>query len=265
MLKTAPAFSVRRCTLLAIVFQHSLDGQLATTELTSNRCEGFHPAPILITSCLGDTSLPSPHPTVHNGPVRLVPFACVGRGRRIRVHGSHLACLLLRGFGIRFRRSTPRGSQRPFRVEHVVSYPSRYSPAFAFSALRCPLPIHTLCSLLTRPTHPGREDNGFTEFHGDDTVGWVLPIYRRCCVSVSRDLSETSDRVPFWLRRIQLVSPVVSYDSYGSSPEFTRPPSLAPRPPVAGRVRNRSSRIDSAACAGVRCPGALDGSSRNPP
>lgn len=107
--------------------------------------------------------------------------------------------------------------------------------------LRDPLPAAYSHALqLAYPTGPsGREDNGLTEFHGDDTVGWVLPIYRRCYVSVSRFESETSDRVPFWLRRIQLFSPVQCYDSCGSSPEFTRPPGLAPHPPVAGRFRNR--------------------------
>jgi hypothetical protein len=61
-------------------------------------------------------------------------------------------------------------------------------------------PSHAL--QLAYPAGPsGREDNGFTEFHDDDTVGWVLPLYRRFCVSVSRDMNETSDRVPFWLRR----------------------------------------------------------------
>ena len=61
------------------------------------------------------------------------------------------------------------------------------------------------------------------------------------------------------------LSPACICDSYSSSPKFTRPPSLAPSPPVAGRVHSRSSRIDCAACAGVHCPGALDGSLRNPP
>jgi hypothetical protein len=69
---------------------------------------------------------------------------------------------------------------------------------------------------LAYPTGPfGREDNGFTEFRDDNQMGRVLPIYRRYCVSVSRALSETSDRRPFLLRRIELFSPVVSYDSYG--------------------------------------------------
>jgi hypothetical protein len=135
-------------------------------------------------------------------------------------------------------------------VEHVVSYPDHYSPAFACFAILCPLPVHTPRSVLTRPGPSGREDNGFTEFHGDVTVGWVLPLYRRCSVNVSRKWSETSDRLPFWLRRVKLFSPVSRDGSYGSSPMFTRPPSLAPYPPVAGRVRNRSSQIDSAAYAG---------------
>jgi hypothetical protein len=65
--------------------------------------------------------------------------------------------------------------------------------------LRDPLPaayLHTLRRAY--PTGPsGWEDNGFTEFHSDDTVGWVLPLNRRCCVSVSRNWSETSNRMPF--------------------------------------------------------------------
>jgi hypothetical protein len=118
--------------------------------------------------------------------------------------------------------------------------------------LRDPLPA--ACSHALQHAYPagpsGREDNGFTEFHGDDTVGWVLPLYRRCKVSVSHNWSRTSGRVPFWLRRVKLFSPVSRDGSYSSSPMFTLPPSLAPYPPVAGRVRNRSSRIESAAYAG---------------
>jgi hypothetical protein len=133
--------------------------------------------------------------------------------------------------------------------------------------LRDPLPAacsHALRrAYLTGPS--GREDNGFTEFHGDDTVGRVLPIYRRCHVSVSRGVSEISDRVPFWPRRVKLLSPVDTHDSYGSSPEFTRPLSLDPHPPVAGRIRGRASRSDLAACAGVHCQDASDGSLRRPP
>ena len=54
--------------------------------------------------------------------------------------------------------------------------------------LRDPLPAGYSHALRRAyPTDPsGREDNGFTEFHGDDTVGWVLPIYRRYYVSVPR-------------------------------------------------------------------------------
>jgi hypothetical protein len=113
-------------------------------------------------------------------------------------------------------------------------------PAASSHVLRCAYP--------TGPS--GQEDNGFTEFHGDDTVGWTLLLYRRCSVNVFRKWSGTSDCVPFWLRRVKLFSPVSRDGSYSSSPMFTRPPSLAPYPPVAGRVRNRSSRIESAACAG---------------
>jgi hypothetical protein len=127
---------------------------------------------------------------------------------------------------------------------------------------RDPLPAaysHTLRrAYATGPS--GRDDNGFTEFHGDDTVGWVLPLYRRFQVSVSRNWGRTSDRLPFWLRRIKLFSPVSRDGSCGSSPMFTRPPSLAPYPPIAGRVQNRSSRIESAAYAG----GTLSGRFRRP-
>ena len=49
-----------------------------------------------------------------------------------------LACFLLRGFGICSRHSIPRGSLRPFRVEHVVSYPGRLQPSVCF--LRDPMP-----------------------------------------------------------------------------------------------------------------------------
>jgi hypothetical protein len=90
----------------------------------------------------------------------------------------------------------------PFRVEHVVSYPGDYDPAFACSVIPCPLPIQHALQLAYPAGPSGREDNGFTEFHGDDIVVWVLPIYRRCCVSVSRFEIGASNRVPFWLRRI---------------------------------------------------------------
>jgi hypothetical protein len=54
--------------------------------------------------------------------------------------------------------------------------------------LRDPLPAAYSHALRRAyPTGPsGREDNGFTEFHDDDTVGWVLLVYRRCRASVSR-------------------------------------------------------------------------------
>jgi hypothetical protein len=48
----------------------------------------------------------------------------------------------------------------PFRVEHVVSYPNHYSPAFACSAIPCPLPIDVPCDALTRPAHPDRKTTG---------------------------------------------------------------------------------------------------------
>ena len=176
-----------------------------------------------------------------------------------------LADLLLRGFGIRSRHFTPRGSQRPFRVEHVVSYPNHYSPALACSAIPYPLPLHTLRSSFTRPAHPDGRTTGLPSSMTLTRWGGCCLSTDGTCVSVSRVKSGTSDRMPFWLRRIQLFSPVHFNDSYSSSRTFTRPPGLAPHPPIAGRLRNRSSRIDSAACAGLHCPGALDGSLRNPP
>jgi len=75
--------------------------------------------------------------------------------------------------------------------------------------LRDPMPAVPSHALqLADPTGPsGREDNGITEFHDDDTMGWVLSVYRRSYVSVFRIRSGTSDHVPFWPRRIQLLSP----------------------------------------------------------
>src|SRR5688572_27758766 len=48
--------------------------------------------------------------------------------------------------------------------------------------LRDPLPaVPSRALRLADPCGPSTgEDNGFTEFHDDDTVGWVLPVYRRC-------------------------------------------------------------------------------------
>jgi len=69
-------------------------------------------------------------------------------------------------------------------VEHVVSYPDDYSLALAFSAILYPLP-HRRALRLADPSGPSeREDNGLTEFHGNDKVGWVLPLYRWYRVSV---------------------------------------------------------------------------------
>lgn len=227
--------------------------------------QGFHPAPILFTSCLGDTGLQSPHATMCDRPVNLVPFANVTGDRRIRLRRSHSCLPPVEG--IRHTLSpyhtTRKSAPLSGRARCLLS--GRLRPGIRF--LRNPLPAVPSHALqLADPAGPsGREDNGFTEFHDDDPMGRVLPIYRRYCASVFRQRSGTSDRMPFWPRRIQLLSPVNNHGSNGSSPEFTRPPSLAPHPLIAGRIRGRSSRIDSAACAGVHCPGALDGSLRNPP
>src|SRR5258707_11041537 len=90
--------------------------------------------------------------------------------------GRILACLLSRGFGIQSRHSTPHGSQRPFRVEHVVSYPDHYSPAFACSAILCPLPIYTPCGVLTRPAHPGGKTTGLPS-------STAMTRWGGCCLS----------------------------------------------------------------------------------
>lgn len=61
-------------------------------------------------------------------------------------------------------------------MEHVVSYPDHYNPAFAFSAIPYPLPVHAFCNALTdRPIRA--EVNGLTEFRDDDIsgVGSVSP------------------------------------------------------------------------------------------
>jgi len=40
-------------------------------------------------------------------------------------------------------------------VEHVVSYPGDYGPAFAFSAILYPPDLHTSCDSFTWPILPG--------------------------------------------------------------------------------------------------------------
>jgi hypothetical protein len=94
------------------------------------------------------------------------------------------------GFRIRSRQSIPSGSQRPFQVEHVISYPGDYSPAFASSAILYPLAIRQPRGMLTWSIH--QETIGLTEFHDDDMTSRVLPIHRRCYVSVT----EYTSRAP---------------------------------------------------------------------
>src|ERR1022692_1354877 len=93
-----------------------------------------------------------------------------------------LACLLLRGFGIRSHHSIPRGSQRPFRVEHVVSYPNHYSSAFAFSAIRCPLPICVPHGSLTQPAHPVGKTTGIPS-------STAMTRWGGCCLSTGGSMS----------------------------------------------------------------------------
>src|ERR1039457_3673875 len=91
-----------------------------------------------------------------------------------------------RRFADGFRHSTPHGSQRPFRVEHVVSYPDHYSPAFACSAIPCPLPIHTPCDVLTRPAHPDGKATGLPS-------STAMTRWGGCCLSTGSTMSVCPD------------------------------------------------------------------------
>jgi hypothetical protein len=193
-----------RCSL-AVVFRHSLRGQcLGRKRVDQKPLQGFHPAPVPFTSCLGDTSLQSPRAAMNDRPADLVPVVRHAGGRRIRSRGSHTCWPPVEG--IRHTLSpfhtTRKSAPLSGGARCLLSGPLQ--PGVRL--LRDPMPAARSHALQRAyPTGPsGREDNGFTEFHGDDAVGWVLPIYRRCRVSVSRRCSGISDRVPFWLRRLQL-------------------------------------------------------------
>src|SRR5688572_17978804 len=82
--------------------------------------------------------------------------------------------------------TTPRGSQRPFRVEHVVSYPDRYSPAFAFSAIPCPLSRHAPCGSQTPAAHPQGKTTGLPSSTTMTRWGGCCLSTGGVCVSVTR-------------------------------------------------------------------------------
>jgi hypothetical protein len=159
------------------------------------------------TGCLGDTGLKSSHATVYQGPGDLVPFVHATGGRRTCLRRSHTCWPPVEGIPHTLSplHTTRKSAPLSGGARCLLSGPLQSGIRF----LRDPLPAvpsHAL-QLADPPGPSGREDNGFTEFHGVDTVGRVLPIYRRCCVSVTRYLSGASDRMPFWPRRTQLVSP----------------------------------------------------------
>src|ERR1019366_8901361 len=135
-----------RCSL-AIVFRHSFHGQcLGRVRVDQEPLQGFHPAPVPITSCLGDTNLQSPHPTVYDGPIDLVPCAAAGRGRRIRVRGSHDLLASCRG-----------------------------DSAYALAIPR-PLPVPTPCDALPWPAHPCRKATGLPS-------STAMTRWGGCCLS----------------------------------------------------------------------------------
>src|SRR6266403_2677989 len=152
----------------------------------------------------------------------------------------------------------------PFRVEHVVSYPDHYSPAFACSAILCPLPIHTPCGVLTRPAHPGGKTTGLPS-------STAMTRWGGCClstdglVSVCRDGNTghpTACRFgPGVCSYFRLLCFTVVTTVHLDSPDHRAWPLVRH---VASRLRSRSSRSDSAACAGVRCPGERLIAGRNP-
>jgi len=76
-------------------------------------------------------------------------------------------------------------------VEHVVSYPGDYSPAFAFSAIRYPLAIRASCDALTWPIRPGvqRVYRVPRRWHGGEGVVYLPAVLRQC---VWKQMSQTS-------------------------------------------------------------------------
>lgn len=134
--------------------------------------------------------------------------------------------------------------------------------------LRNPLPAARSRPLrCVYPAGPsGRESNGFTEFHDDDAVGWVLSsppaVFLSACPDSQAGQPTACRFGPgvcsyFRLPLITAVSTV-----HVCSPDHRAWPLVRV---VAGRLRRRPSRIDIATCAGVRCPGALDEPLRESP
>jgi hypothetical protein len=124
--------------------------------------------------CLGDTSLQSPHATM-----------CATRGRRTRFHGSHTCWPPIEE--IRHTLSplhtTRKSARLSGRARCLLS--GQLQPGVCF--FRDPLPAApSRASQRAYLIDSDQEDNGFTEFHDDDRVGRVLPLYRRYYVSVSR-------------------------------------------------------------------------------
>ena len=171
-----PSFSDTRFTAIA----------LAEYELTRNRCRAF----TLRQSCsrvalaIRICSPLTRRCTVGQSIRSHAPPA--GKAAESALTGLILACLLSGGFGIRSRHTKPHGSQRPFRVEHVVSYPDDYCPAFACSVIPYPLPIHTLCSSLTRPAHPGGKITGLPS-------STAMTRWGGCCLSTGGAVSACPD------------------------------------------------------------------------
>jgi len=118
-------------------------------------------------------------------------------------------------------------------VEHVVTYPDDYSPAFAFSAILYPLPPHVLCSAQTPAAHPQGRTTGLPS-------STTLTRWGGCCLSTGGLSSVCPEHLTghptachfgsgaysyFRLFHVTVVSTVHL--------RFTRPPNLGPYPPCS--------------------------------
>jgi hypothetical protein len=159
-----PSLAIHARCSLAIVFRHSFHGQyLGRARVDQEPMQGFHPAPVLITSCLGDTNLQSPHPTVYDGPIDLIPCATAGEGLQnpfSRISYLLASCRMDSAYALAIPHPTevrpPSGGTRCLLSEPLqpgVRLLRDPSPAAYSRGLRRAYPTGRF----------GREDNGFTE------------------------------------------------------------------------------------------------------
>ena len=118
-------------------------------------------------------------------------------------------------------------------MEHVISYPDGYSPAFAFSAIRYPLSPHVLCSAQTPAALPQGRTTGLPSFT-------ALTRWGGCCLSTGGLSSVCPERLTEHPTACHFGSGAYSYFRLFHVTvvptvhlRFTRSPSLDPCPPCS--------------------------------